>query len=92
MTCFLRLCVDKCGYECSVCQRFVSESTIRERVQVYSLLLNVIGCNLVCGVPSEYDSISPQQRKYKTSEYLVDRSNELVGQEGGVWDKFYLEG
>lgn len=72
------------GWECEVCHRRISSMTVA--------ILNGQLLVAACGVPSDYDE--PRQCVEQEPQRFVRRplqSNELLGQEGGVWDRFYME-
>lgn len=74
------------GWECEVCHRRIASMTVRNDLNG-SLFV------AACGVQSEYDEPRQQvnQEPQRYHHELVRRENELIGQEGGRWDKFYKE-
>lgn len=74
---------DSYSWECMICRRVLESRTFREsRTPLI----------FVCGVPSVHDVVvRPREQEPQHVTWSSVRENELIGQEGGRWDRFYME-
>lgn len=82
-------------WECVTCHRRITEMTVRD--------CSVLVLRQTCGMKSRYDveqrDVHEEPQHFHqhgsvggrlTAARIAGRSNELIGQEGGRWDEFYM--